>query len=306
MTNHIPERYPSDTEMRDAISKYFPNEANNLAELCHRDETGFLGDFHIDVFAELSDFDENSSIVARLKIAYILISNLYFLLDATVDGHLRHPSDVLYTPHLVFLTLTFIYEIADEMDLTKEQKRELSRIISQKMSANAKAVKNEMMYRSQDVNSHDYQSIVGRSNSTILFYEIMSYLQKQEPNIQVKQILNDIVYYMQLGDDLGDWKKDLAEGNYTPLLQECFKRIPNAKKHELSLVEQELYINGVYEEYVSQIINGFDRLYTQTTSLKGISVTKLCAYIEKKRKDAYGLLEEMLKTKVVFLQNTSN
>lgn len=291
-----------DKEFKEVIGSYLPNDIEKIRELCIKGNDSYWGKEHIDILAELAGLDEHDPIIDDLRIPYVLFSAHYFLLDAAVDQHLSDPADILFVTHMLFLTQSLIFQAI----LQRSEKlinNDLYRTIGRRVSENTFAIQKELNRRKSEFefSEVDYPIIVGRSNSTLLFYEILTLLEGHFPDQEILTLLSDLVFYLQLGDDIGDWEEDLERGNYTPLLQLCFKNLPQGQAHTKQMIEEQLFLKGVYEQYMSLLIKNFDRIGNSFSKLKNIKSKKAQAFIKDARNKAYQLITGVVSRKVSYI-----
>jgi hypothetical protein len=281
---------------------FFPNDEKALRIVSCKGNEDIWGFNHIDILGALAGYANADPILDTLRIPYVVFSAHYFVLDDVIDENSSLEGDVLYITHLLFLTYARLLPLIAEKVPAAYQKQTLSNM-SLRISQNADAIRNEVKRRSTyyEPGEIDYQIIVGRSNSTLQFYEILCWLKGNPPDQKIIQLLSDLVYYLQFGDDLGDWRKDFERKNYTVLLQECFRFLTADQRNNINAVEETLYTQGVYESYVARIVNNLDRIESEFQGFDQINVIPICDWIKGARAKAVYLLTNMVSKKMEYL-----
>ncbi|MBA2448186.1 MAG: hypothetical protein H0V51_09180 [Chloroflexi bacterium] len=287
--------------MRDRLAAYIGPEADRLLQLCPRDRGRFLGHNHVEILAELAGLEPDDPTIAGLTVPYVLLATHYFLIDAVVDGHASDANDVLATGPLLFLVSVLLGEEVARLAPTARQA--LLRKIALRVTANADAVRLETERRRgwEAPNELDYRAAAGRSNSTLLFYDVLCALNGHDADPAVEALLTDLLYHLQTGDDLGDWRDDLRAGNHTMLLRECAARLSSGGEPDPRAIERELLLGGLYELYVGRLIKNLDRIGAEFADLAHVRSGQAQAYIAAARKIALRLLTDVVSTKLAFV-----
>lgn len=293
-------------EFDNYVGSLFPKEdTERLKILCQKGSEALLGYDHVDVLGALAGLKTGDPLLEKLRMPYILLSSHYLLLDDVIDRHLAKEEDALYSSHLLLMAYSEIF-LSLNANAAERTKLDLVKRMANRVFENAFAVRQEIKQRTGEYRPNkdeNYQMIAGRSNSTIQFYEILCLLTGKTPDENIIYLLTELIYYLQLGDDLGDWNKDFKHGNFTPLIQECFLHLPAEKRSDISSIETVLYTGGVYEKYVAQIVNNLDKIKNEFMELNGINTQPICDWIDGARSKAYYLLSNMVTKKLALLKN---
>ena len=226
-----------------------------------------------------------------VRTGYVFLAAYYFLLDAVVDGHLKDRLDAVYLSELLSGAYTLFsnacYRSAPRYLLN------LNTTISQYLAANSQALLDEDgLHRAsiQPDQRHGVYSIIGRSNAVLLLYAILCLISGRPMNDRVVALVKKLTYYIQLTDDLGDWRDDYRAGRYTSLLRECFAR------HRIILsepeLESDLILGGVFEERSAIIINGLDSLIADIAAFD-CAMDFLKSYIIRQRQRVAHMTERL-------------
>lgn len=297
----------SDPEManiRERLALYVPAEDMKIfcSGIFAREEGKTWGYDHVQILAELAGLPEDDPSIHALATSYVLLCNCFFSLDAAVDGHVTDPARLLAVAPLFFVGVQLIEdELAQRV--SSEDRRWLTKRITERLLENARAVQVEMERRCtwERPNQDDYLAAVGRSNPTLLYYDILCIINGRFPDEEVIRLLSDLIYYLQMGDDLGDWQHDFQSGNHTMLIRECTDRIEPSRRHDIGMVERELFFGGVYEAYTARIIRNLDRIVDQLRGMDSVQSEKAQAYILKAREKALKLLRDVVSTKIGYI-----
>lgn len=245
-----------------ALHEAFPEDAEILLRLCNHGLEQPLGFDHPFIIADLVGKKLSEKDFENIRLAYVMVTAYYFLLDAVVDDHLENKLQSLYLSHL----LTLACQKFDEVIYSnpKIDSSNFNKTLHQLISENAKAIRLENEFAANPFSyseQNEYASIVGRSNSSIILLQIISTLTETENIEELKEILSDFAFFVQLGDDLADWRDDFKTKKYTSFLREIFS------KHNRVLTEEELdeeiYLTTTFELRVVKVIKGLEGITKQ-------------------------------------------
>jgi hypothetical protein len=265
-----------------------------------------LGYVHPDLFLELLPNKFNIEAVETLRIGYVLLAAYYFLLDAIVDGHLKNPMDALYISHLTsgaYSQFRTACAIASPDSIAA-----LDLMICQHLAENAQAIRDESVYFSSPLmpaDSEEIDSITGRSNAILLLYRTLCLFAGSAANQVVISLIKRLIYFIQLIDDLGDWREDYRAGRYTSVLRYSFSR--RGRILSESKLENDLLLGGIFEVRCGMIINSLDALASSAADNIPRSLS-LQSYIAGQRCRVYNELRARLEIKNMqfSLQHKSN
>lgn len=283
----LPESIPPPTCISDALGavreclvEQFGVDATELTPLC-LNKAGFpLGFDHSHMLQELVGASLPASTYKHVQLAYVFLAAYYFLLDALVDEHASSP---LHAVRLTQLKTAFWLELdSTSSELSKEGRNRRNILIREYVLSNARAVVLEKRLQASPLlndESKDRESIVGRGNSFILFYELICLLAKRPPSEDVITILQELIYAIQMSDDLVDWESDYRGDRWTALLRRCFSH--KGRLLTFGEVEEEIYIKGVFEEEIGLTIRRLDAIAKRLRTSTRLSSKLLQAYISR-------------------------
>jgi hypothetical protein len=264
-----------------SVGQLFEGEEQELRRFYQSSRGIPLGYEHVAMLAEYCGVEDGSPGLRELTMGYVLISAYYFLLDAVADGHLANPVDCVYLTHLLAGGLEKISDsvvLADSSATSRARK-----VIHSHISENAAAIRLEKQLQENPFEiapEEERRNIIGRSNSALLLFELMTLLYNQKSRPQDRLILEDIIYYLQLGDDLSDWREDFSSLRWTSFLRRCLSvlgRIPTEPE-----LEVHVYLSGCYEEWASLIIRGLNSAST-TLAARENRPLKLIGLVESQK-----------------------
>jgi hypothetical protein len=244
-------------EVVERIRECYPNESDKLIKLCYHGLAEPLGYYHPEMVQHLMGVDLEKERMLNLRLGYVFLSSYYFLLDAVVDEHLDNSDHCLYLTHLLSLAWDHFSEIF--ISAPPEQFSSFKRSFHELIHGNAKAIIDERdtfkspLHYSEE---YEYESIVGRSNSSLVLVEILNCLSTvcKTQTADIKKIVKDFAFYVQLGDDLADWRQDYHSCKYSGFLRELFSA--NSRILTEEEVEEAIYLSLVFENRCIKIING--------------------------------------------------
>jgi hypothetical protein len=260
--------------LRRWLSEDYPNDAEVLLPLCLTDSGRHPLYFdHPGFVWEAVGLEGLPRVVFNdMQCGYVYLSAYYFCVDSVLDGHPRSSSKqhdingaALHLGHLLAGSI-FRFEKAFETsfsDVASYFKGEIRRVLAE----NARAILAEIQFRSEPFKPNtdaEFDSIVGRSNSFILLFELAARMAREPLSSEVQRAIRSFVFYMQLADDLGDWREDYRAERWTSFLRECVSelgRIPSESE-----LEQHVYLGGAYERRLQKVIKGFDKVLLEISS----------------------------------------
>jgi len=288
----------SANKFRKSIQEDFPKDKSNIFRLCINGMGLPVGYSHIDILLDSLNVKINKVLTEELRVGYIYLSGYYFLLDSIIDEHIENKEDCLYLTHLLSAA---IYRFSKYVYLNYPTKSDkYINLLLTKISENAAAIKEEITYKSkplQPKERDEFNNIIGRANSTFFLFELISITSNKVISDKLKNIIYEFVYYMQLGDDLGDWRIDFKRKHWTSFLRVCFRKLGKIPKSLVTL-EDFVYSSGIYEERSVNILKGFDKLLEQIDK----KYPKLRRFVLEQRNRLYNVLLEFIQTKLPYVK----
>src|ERR1044071_3180270 len=268
----MPESTTAMTALQDDLRRLFPASHELLLPHCLNPTGLALGLRHTDMVLEMLGAAVPAPRLRHLRIANVLLSAYYFMLDAVVDGHPpKHGNEsmALAAQHerergstwAVLLTHLLAGALSEYLDAAgvrgEETRQRMAVLFRQYVEQNAASVMNESKIRSTTRRARredEYASIVGRSCSVLFLCEASALLVGKESDPALLAAVSDFLYWMQMSDDLLDWREDVQTGNLTPLIQRCARgAAPNEEE-----IGRTLLLGGEFARHSAEVIHGLD------------------------------------------------
>ncbi len=252
--------------------------------------------------AELAGVARDSDLYEAASPWYLLLSSHYMLHDAAVDESATDVDQILSSADAMTLVWwSFEADVAqhlrtDILDATRRQM--LSRLAERNGSL---LIERERKRTWDPPDERDRLAAIGRNNSTILAYEALCASTSQPPSGRVIDAVGQLVYLMQLGDDLGDWVHDFANGNNTMFLRWCATQSGRAASETFDAMQRAILLDGFYERYVGRLICDFDVLRDDFVASGAPCTDGAVAYVDSARAKALALLRDRVSTKLAFV-----
>lgn len=97
--------------------------------------------------------------------------------------------------------------------------------------------------------------VVGRSALIPFMVNQVLMAKGLPPDESATQLFESAVFYLQMGDDWGDWREDFRIGNQSTFLRLCASRVGSSWDTEAKL-ERFVYLSGIYEEWGQRVAKG--------------------------------------------------
>lgn len=169
------------------------------------------------------------SIIEDLHAGYVYLVAAIFCMDALVDEHPRgvlnsgKPLGEIAKAGYLFLTggLLRIKRSAMSAGLSADAvDKELSLVIAENMSALTEEKKlHEKPFEPRLYD--DYPNVVGRANILLYLFSLVGQMTGISSSPSMQSALSDFIFFLQMGDDLGDWREDYANNRPTSFIREC-------------------------------------------------------------------------------------
>lgn len=281
----------------DALNESFPTDAEALFRLCNHGMLHPLGIDHPNVIQDLIGIKLNQNDFEKIQIGYVMITAYYFLLDAVTDGHLDDILNTLYLTHL----LTLACQNFDEVIFANRETdfKRFYAIFKKLVSENANAIRLENQFSSNPFSfseDKEYSSIVGRSNSSIILLELIASLSNTSGTERLKDILQDFAFFVQLGDDLADWREDYNAKKYSSFLRELFTK--HNRMLTESELEEEIYLSSIFERRAVKVIKGLENTIDKIEAVSNTNGTFLKMLIRNQIEKIKLLLTQVIEIKL--------
>lgn len=295
----------------DCLREDYPKYADKLLNICIEiDDSGEKSLFSDHINLAIDCFDKDRSkfsiqLTHSLVSVYSYLAASLFCLDAIVDGHSIGKKQILQHSDIAKALTLFqaggFTRLRKYASLAKLNLEDVERRVIFLFYNNSLALddedENRRILDNPDPRT-DYANIIGRSYLSLFLFEIVAMTCGQEMSLQFVNILKEIIYFVQLSDDIGDWKIDFESGGYTPFLKQVLSKIEG--EVSMQKLKEFVYLKGVYESELAKIVIGFDEIYGNITSLN-LNTTSLAEYVRYQREETKKWLVGFLDEKKSFI-----
>jgi len=285
------------------VSEDFPHDVSALVELCLADgKTEPLMYTHPEFILAAVELNLSEDNITNLTAGYVYLCSYYFCLDSIVDGHARGIGDApsgdsvaLYLSHLLTGFMARWFAIVNDLRPTGFTwfRNEIHYTISE----NARAVVGELRFRADRFTPNteeEKDSIIGRFNPLLLLCKFCYFLKGEKPNPKIIDVLGEFIFYLQLADDITDWREDYEGDRMTSFLRECFEQ--SGTHDSFNELEEYVATSGIFERRVVVIIHGLDSAINTLKNTHGTEL--LVTYVQRQRDSCVEGLEEFVQAKI--------
>jgi len=286
--------------LRERLAELYPGQEYELFYFCLTSNQVPFGYSHPDMILDL--VAPNTPIDDNLRLFYVFLCSYYFLLDAAVDGHLPTRTSIVTLTPLLHLAINALERITHSHAPLRPLLQD-GAFLSSYISRNSSAVRDEICFQSTPLvvdESVEYESIVNRSNCFFLLYQLATLLTQRPYCLHTVALLKHYTFYVQLADDLGDWRMDYQKQNYTSFLRQCF--VDCGRLLSLDELEEYIYLKGKYETRLLHLISSCKQLINKLRSCTERSDTYFERAIRREQDNLLGLLTQFQNTKKRFLK----
>ena len=251
--------------------QYFINGSGNI-----------IGYHHVDIFDSLFhpllSFEERET----LREMYVCLAGAIFATERIMDGQSKNiANDVLISQQCIARSMKLAFDIGiHKEEITPALMEELMIIFSTNRGVLLKERNDRLDLDDGFDVARNAVSAFERGYLFLSLYRIVSMMKGMQPSQDVEGIIKDFLYYMQEGDDLGDWREDFESGRRTPILKRATSSIEGVPA--LSDVESFVYLSGFYEAEAQGIIRGLRDVVERTGRLgRDFHGSTMIEFIEK-------------------------
>lgn len=204
--------------------------------------------------------------LTNLQAGYVYLTAAYYAIDALVDEHgvigdgskdilLSADVGIVIVGSFNRFTKLFLKENPQNLLWFLDRFRNL-------FLENSLALREEFFYR-QDRNKEfsekdEFFSMWARSNTFIFLFEICYALKGHKMPSDLERDLRNLLYYLQWGDDIGDWREDFRAKKWTPFLRSCIASSSDGIDEKW--LEKKIYIDGKLEYHMGKVIEGLAKV----------------------------------------------
>lgn len=262
------------------ISDKFPGHTEEVLSLVRNEVGEPLGFRHVDYLDAWAAPPLPENLRDHLRISYVLLAAAVFAIDRVWDHQSKNGNDILYPPVLVLEATKILAQI--EMDA---QIPNVIVCFAKALSSFATAMNQELYARQasrptfEGIEPH----IINRSRLFVGLFEAICLLKRRLASEVEIKLLEGFIFWMQRGDDLGDWREDHKSGFNSSFLKKCFAEMMEDTPSEEEL-ERHVYLSGAYENEARAIIIGFESVEEAIGKIQGAGGKHgFMAFVEKQR-----------------------
>lgn len=245
-----------------------------LEGVCFSDLGWPYGLTHVAHFDSLSKPLLREDVRDRLTVAYVYLATTFFCLDHLYDSESHNDFEI---PAIALLSSKALERICNTLSTEDIDSLPALGETSQLFTKFTSAMLLERQMKTQHnireaCSERDH--IIGRSWLVIFMYRIIQKMKRMPADTITQNILEDMVYFFQLGDDWGDWRDDYRAGNLTPFLRRCIKEMGKQPRDEHEL-ERYIYLSGAYEKEGLMVYDGLKGIERRLVHRYGEGTTGL-------------------------------
>lgn len=242
----------------------------------------------------------NLDSLMNLQAGYVYLTAAYYAIDALVDEHgvigdgskdnlLSADVGVVVTGACSRLTKLFLKENPQNLLWFSDKFRHV-------FLENSQALREEFFYR-QDKNKvfleeDEFFSMWARSNTFIFLFEICYALKGHTMPSDLEHELRNLLYYLQWGDDIGDWREDFRAKKWTPFLRSCFTA--SSDETDEKWLEKKIYLDGKLEYHMGKVIEGLAKVKSKIPAKS----KSLLVFVDLQLRKAKKILIDFLTDKI--------
>jgi hypothetical protein len=289
------------SDFREEIAHLFPRHVESVLRVVLNEVGAPLGYRHVEYLDSWSSPSLDASIARDLRTAYVLLASVVFAIDRLWDEQSQSEDDILYPSFLTLSAAKILSAIESRSGV-----HGLVDAFLNSFDVFSLAMKMERSARiSRNVDRHvDRNHLVNRSRLFIGLFEGICRLKGRPPLDAEIRILEEFLFWMQRGDDLGDWREDYRTGHNSYFIRLSIQAHGERPATEAEM-EEYVYLSGAYEEEAKRIINGLHNIETvvRTGSAGTTANVAFAAFVEKQRRSIDQVLSEFRSTKEPYIDH---
>ena len=289
------------SDFREEIAHLFPRHVESVLRVVLNEVGAPLGYRHVEYLDSWSSPGLDASIARDLRTAYVLLASVVFAIDRLWDEQSQNEDDILYPSFLALSAAKILSAIESRSGI-----HGLVDAFLNSFDVFSLAMKMERSARiSRNVDRHvDRNHLVNRSRLFIGLFEGICRLKGRPPLDAEIKILEEFLFWMQRGDDLGDWREDYRTGHNSYFIRLSIQAHGERPATEAEM-EEYVYLSGAYEEKAKRIINGLHNIETvvRTGSAGTTANVAFAAFVEKQRRSIDQVLSEFRSAKEPYIDH---
>ena len=213
-----------------------------------------IGFSHIDIFDSMHSPSMEATLKEKIRNIYIILAGYLFATDRIIDGQSESQLEDLL---IAQKSIAKAMQLASEIEI-KNYDNNLSQLIIELLNVNARALIEEKKYKESMILDMDFdmKNSYERAFLFVTGYRMICSLKNKTVSRSFEEFLMNFLFYMQEGDDLGDWRDDFIAERKTPILKRAMQE---SNTSDLENVEEFIYLSGFYEKEAFKIIKGLEK-----------------------------------------------
>ena len=289
------------SDFREQIAQLFPRHVESVLRIALNELGAPLGYRHVEYLDSWSSPSLEASIARDLRTAYVLLATVVFAIDRLWDEQSQSEDDILYPGYVTLSAAKILSGIESRSGVHGLFDAFLSSFDDFSL-----AMKMERTARTSRSLDHqvDRRHLVNRSRLFTGLFEVICRLKGRPPSASEIRILEEFLFWMQRGDDIGDWREDYRTGHNSYFIRLCIRANGELPASEAEM-EEYVYLSGAYEEEAEKIINGLQDVETvvRTGSAGTTPNPAFAAFVEKQHQSIDQVLSEFRSIKERYLDH---
>ena len=286
-------------DFRRRIDELFPRHVESVLRIALNEAGAPLGHRHVEYLDSWAPPNLEDSIARDLQTAYVLFVAAIFAIDHLWDEQSQSEDDILYPSFVTLAAAKLVQGIQSRAGVTG-----LIDIFLKSFDEFAVAMKLERAARASRSPDEDMdrRHLVNRSRLFIALFEVICQLKGRPATAAEVRILEEFIFWMQRGDDLGDWREDYRSAQKSYFIRSCAEAMGELPRSEAEL-EEYVYLSGAYEEEASRIIKGLEEVERRVRDFSAGPANTLAfaAFVEKQHLVARQVLSDFRSIKQQYL-----
>ena len=268
------------------------------------------------IICEFCGYRPNMKEFTDLCIIHTYLCTYFNILDSYIDRHAENDFTFLDGGPLLVALVDRIHV------LTKSMSGNIFQLILQRLKSALElqrlSLLEEAGFRKHPfviAENEERDSIIGKACCYLFIYDFVSDLSGNNKSGRIRSGIEEYLFLSQLADDLGDWREDYRQKNFTSFLRGCFKYIGCIPDE--NILEEKIYMEGLYENRLAMIIRGMDILASGLTNPHALRAQQSMKHLQKsakrfplahftisqERQRLYEIFFKFIETKVIYLSH---
>jgi hypothetical protein len=213
----------------------------------------------VGILCELISYQPSTEKFTNLCVIHTYLCTYFAIIDSYFDGHGENNVSFLDAGPLLPAIHERIQDIMTSCSMKPSNvpSSELKKtLLLQRSSLIAEAQFRKQPFIPAEIEERN--SIIGRASCYLFMLDFISFLNGHNVSNKIRSGIEEYLFLSQFADDLGDWREDYKQKNFTSFLRGCFKSLGFIP--EENILEKAIYMQGLYESRLVRIIQGMDKI----------------------------------------------